>query len=85
VPVVSAFFGIIVRMFYNDHEPPHIHVEHQGDHAKMDFAGNVMAGQLGPAVVRRLRDWTRLYRSALESNWKAIKAGKPLERIPSLP
>jgi len=30
VPSISVFFGIIVRMFYNDHEPPHFHAEHQG-------------------------------------------------------
>jgi len=27
LPVVSAFFGIIIRMYYEEHEPPHFHAE----------------------------------------------------------
>jgi len=28
VPVISNFFGIYVRMYFDDHAPPHIHVEY---------------------------------------------------------
>jgi len=30
MPILSVFFGIIVRMWHDDHPPPHIHVEYQG-------------------------------------------------------
>lgn len=30
MPSISVFLGIIIRMFYNDHEPPRFHAEHQG-------------------------------------------------------
>jgi hypothetical protein len=30
MPIISTFFGIVIRMFYKEHEPPHFHAEHQG-------------------------------------------------------
>jgi hypothetical protein len=45
-PIISVFFGIVIRMFYKDHEPAHFHVEHQGQQAKIDFAGNLLAGEI---------------------------------------
>jgi hypothetical protein len=37
MPIISVFFGIVIRMFYDDHNPPHIHVEYQGMKALLDF------------------------------------------------
>ena len=34
MPIISTFFGIVIRMFYKEHEPPHFHAEHQGQQAK---------------------------------------------------
>jgi len=27
MPIISAFFGIVIRMFYREHEPAHFHAE----------------------------------------------------------
>ena len=35
MPIISAFFGIVIRMYYRDHEPPHFHAEHAGQQAKL--------------------------------------------------
>ena len=85
MPVISVFFGIIVRMFYKDHEPAHFHAEYQGQQAKFDFDGNILVGQFESSTARRLvRDWSALHRPELESNWASMKAGRPLERIAPL-
>jgi hypothetical protein len=39
MPQISAFFGIIIRMHFRDHPPPHFHAEHRGEHATFDFNG----------------------------------------------
>ena len=46
------FFGIVVRMFYKEHEPAHFHAEYQGQQGKFDFDGNPIVGSLesGTAV-----------------------------------
>ena len=45
MPIISVFFGIVVRMFYREHEPAHFHVEFQGQQATFDFDGEVLAGE----------------------------------------
>jgi len=85
MPVISTFFGIIIRMFFDDHEPPHFHVEHQGQLATFDFAGKLLAGELRSARARRLiREWARLHEYELRANWKRLKALQPLRQIAPL-
>jgi len=33
MPIISTFFGIIIRMYFGDHNPPHFHAEFQGEKA----------------------------------------------------
>jgi hypothetical protein len=85
VPVISVFFGIVIRMYYREHGPPHFHAEHQGQHATFGFSGTIDRGELQSRTARRLiRDWAVLHRSALEGNWVAMSNGRELERIPPL-
>jgi hypothetical protein len=46
MPVISTFFGIVVRMYFGDHPPPHFHAEHQGERATFDFRGNLVTGNI---------------------------------------
>lgn len=79
------FFGIVIRMFYREHEPAHFHAEYQGQHGKFDFAGKMVVGNIrSTTALRLIRQWARRHQAALEANWKAMKVGKPLDRIPPL-
>lgn len=62
VPTISLFYGIAIRMFFNDHAPPHFHAVHGDDEGIVDIAtGELIAGRL-PATARRLvRDWALQY------------------------
>lgn len=85
MPIVSVFFGIVIRMFYKEHEPPHFHAEHQGQDAKFDFAGQLMVGEMRSATARRLiEEWAAAHATELQTNWAKMKAGEPLDRIPPL-
>jgi hypothetical protein len=46
MPIISTFFGIVIRMYYQDHEPAHFHAEYQGRQAKFTFDGELLAGDL---------------------------------------
>jgi hypothetical protein len=39
MPVISVFFGIVIRMYFREHEPKHFHAEHQALEGKFDFEG----------------------------------------------
>jgi hypothetical protein len=85
MPVISTFFGIIIRMFFDDHEPPHFHVEYQGQMATFDFSGDLLSGELRSIRVRRLvRDWAHLHENELMTNWRKAKALQPLRQIAPL-
>ena len=85
MPIIAVFFGIVVRMFYKEHEPAHFHAEHQGQDAKFDFTGKLLAGGIqSRTAVRLIRQWAVLHRAELEANWAKMKAGRPLDKIPPL-
>ena len=46
MPVVSFFFGIVIRMYFREHEPKHFHAEHQAQEGKFDFDGNQLVGNI---------------------------------------
>jgi hypothetical protein len=85
VPIISIFFGIVVRMYYKEHEPAHFHAEHQGQDGKFDFSGKMIAGNLqSKTALRLIREWAVLHRAELEANWARMKAGQPLDKIAPL-
>jgi hypothetical protein len=85
MPIISAFFGIVIRMYYHDHEPAHFHAEHQGQHAKFGFDGALLVGDIGSGTARRLiHEWALQHRTELEANWARMKAGTQLEHIAPL-
>jgi len=85
MPIISAFFGIVIRMYYKEHGPAHFHAEHSGQNATFDFDGELIAGEIRSRRAReRIRAWARLHRVELAANWKKMKAGQSLEAIEPL-
>jgi cytochrome P450 len=59
VPFISTFFGIVIRMYYKEHEPVQFHAEHAGQHAKFTFDGELVAGEMRSRRAReRIREWS---------------------------
>lgn len=79
MPVISTFFGIVIRMFYREHGVPHFHAEYQGQQ------GELLAGGLqSRTALRLIKEWSVAHRLELDANWKRVKVGEPLERIAPL-
>ena len=85
MPVISTFFGIVIRMFYREHGVPHFHAECQGQQATFTFDGEDLAGSLESRTAKRLiKEWCVAHRAELDANWSRMKSGEPLERIAPL-
>lgn len=85
MPTVAYFLGITVRMYSNDHEPPHFHVRYQGFRARVLISdGTVVDGRLPPTVMRLVKEWAALRHEALMRNWHAARSDGQLERIRGL-
>jgi hypothetical protein len=85
MPTIAYFLGVAVRMFFNDHAPPHFHVRYQGFRARILISnGEVIDGRLPVRVARLVKEWTALRRNALMQNWHAAQAEGRLEYIAGL-
>ena len=85
MPEISSFFGIAVRMFYFDHNPPHVHIEYRDKKIKLDFKGNILAGDIESRTALRLaREWIDFNRNELLDNWNLAINGEELKRIKQL-
>ena len=85
MPVISTFFGIVIRMFYREHGVPHFHAEFQGQQATFTFDGEILAGSLASRNAQRLiKEWSLAHGRELDANWGRMKSGEPLERIAPL-
>ena len=69
-------------MYFNDHDPPHIHIWYQGFRARVDIGnGEVIDGRLPRTVARVVKEWTMLRHDALMENWIAARTDGQIERI----
>jgi len=85
VPVISHFFGIVIRMFYREHGIGHFHAEYQGQQATFTFDGELLAGALrSRTALHLIKEWAVAHRTELEANWQRSTTGEPLERIAPL-
>ncbi|MCK5851379.1 MAG: DUF4160 domain-containing protein [Kiritimatiellae bacterium] len=85
MPELSRFFGIIIRMFFDEHNPPHIHAEHQGNKAVFDLSGNITRGDLkSRTAIKLVREWIDLHTSELQEDWTLAQAGQEIKKIAPL-
>lgn len=85
MPEISRFLGIIIKMFYRDHPPPHFHVEYgeyKGCFAIEDL--HLIEGNLPGRVIGLVTEWASIHKSELKEDWELLKQEKSLKKIPPL-
>jgi hypothetical protein len=85
VPELSRFLGIIVTMYYNDHEPPHFHARY-GEHRALIALESlrVIDGALPSRVLGLVLEWAAVHRDELVADWARARAKEPLLPIAPL-
>ena len=85
MPQISYFLGVIIRMFYRDHNPPHFHAHYGNHQALIDIQKNeLLSGSLPPRVLGIVVEWTALHQTELMENWERAKNKEVLKDIPPL-
>jgi len=70
VPEISRFYGIVIKMFWRDHPPPHFHAEYGEQQAVIAIgSGALLAGSLPRRASQLVRQWDALHRTELATNW----------------
>ena len=85
MPGISRFFGIVVRMFYDDHSPPHFHASYGASKVVVALADlAVVKGEVPPRALGLLMEWAFQHRGELAENWERARTKQPLEAIAPL-
>mgnify|MGYP001023764388 CR=1 FL=1 len=84
MPVLSMFYGIIISMFYKDHNPPHIHIQYAEYKAIVDFNGDILEGELPSKQRKLIEAWIVLHQDELYANWQLAKDKQGLFKIDPL-
>jgi hypothetical protein len=85
MPEISLFFGIRITMNWNDHNPPHFHVEYAENRAIVLIQDAVVhKGALPNRQLKLVLAWCEIHRDELMQNWELSKQGKEMNEIPPI-
>lgn len=86
MPEISRFFGIVIRMYWPDHKPPHFHAkygDYEGYYSIYD--GTLIGGNLPTRQDKLVQAWALIHSEELILNWEALQSkNKTIKPIPPL-
>ena len=85
MPEISRFLGIVIKMFFNDHQPPHFHAICGAHEAliEIDTLG-IYRGELPRRALALVLEWAALHREELRQNWALARSGRAPQGIEPL-
>lgn len=86
MPELCRFYGIVIRMHYGDHAPPHFHA-HYGDQEALVSVDSlvVLRGRLAPRAMGLVVEWASQHQADLRDAWDRAERHQELGGIPPLP
>jgi hypothetical protein len=85
MPALSQFLGIVITMYFNDHNPPHFHVRYDDYRALVsinDFS--MLEGYLPPRILGLVMEWAGLHKEELMENWNLLQSTGKYNKIDPL-
>jgi hypothetical protein len=82
MPEVSRFYGIVIKIFYDDHNPPHFHAEY-GEHEVLVSIGTlaILSGGLPARALGMVTEWASLHQRELSAAWSGRAASNHQARL----
>jgi len=84
VPEISRFLGIVIAMFYRDHEPAHFHAFYGEFEVTVLIESGVVSGEFPRRALAHVLEWYEMHRQELRENWELGQNRKPLKKITPL-
>jgi hypothetical protein len=85
MPRISEFYGIIIEMYWSDHNPPHFHAKYAEHRAEIDIRTlGVLRGRLPAKAIGLVTEWAALHQDELLTQWERARNHQSLEKIEPL-
>jgi hypothetical protein len=84
MPEISRFYGIVIMMFYHDHNPPHFHANYGEYKAVISIDEEIVEGYMPKRALKLVFEWMEIHKDELLSNWEKCQKGETPNRIEPL-
>lgn len=85
MPTISSFYGILIRMFFNDHPPAHFHARYGEFEAIIDIGSlEIIQGELPTRALNLVREWAMIHREELLEDWRLCRENAAPAKIEPL-
>jgi hypothetical protein len=85
MPEISRFFGVVIDMYFNDHNPAHFHASYAEYEVLIEIESlEIYRGSLPRRALALVLEWAVLHRNELRQDWQLARQGKSTASIPPL-
>jgi len=84
MPTISMFYGILIQMFFNEHNPPHFHAVYGEYKALFSLDGKLLEGKFPKEQIKLVQAWAIIHKDELKADWKLSENGESLYKIEPL-
>ena len=85
MPEISRFYGIIIAMFFDDHNPPHFHARYGMEKVAIEIGTlRVLGGYIPPRALGLVIEWASQHQDELLNNWELAKTNQAPKKIEPL-
>ncbi|HNT76456.1 MAG TPA: DUF4160 domain-containing protein [Anaerolineae bacterium] len=85
MPEVSRFFGIVIRMYFDEHLPPHFHAIYAGREVQIGIDPiQILEGKLPHRAISMVIEWAALHQRELLNNWERLRRDQQAVKIEPL-
>ena len=84
MPEISRFFGIVIKMYFGDHAPPHFHAEYGEFEISVEIDSGIVTGRFPRRALTAVIDWYNIHKDELADNWELALQKRPLKPIDPL-
>lgn len=82
MPEICRFYGIVIKMYFDDHPPPHFHAEYAEHEGMITIDSlHMFSGSLPPRALRLVKEWAVLHQDELRALWDLARQSRPLSKI----
>ncbi len=85
MPEISRFFGIVISIFYDEHNPPHFHARYGSEKVAIVIRTlKVLEGNISHRALKLINEWATIHQEKLLEGWNLAQNSQPPKKIPPL-